>query len=119
MRNCVFIVLLSLSYLTTLAQKKATITEMVHYQTQTMTQELDLNKEQIGKVDSINIKYTEKTVILIEADGSMFGKMGKMKTLQKSKNSELENVLTEEQFERYENNVQPRIRKYMRKNMRI
>ncbi|WP_405208667.1 hypothetical protein [Aquimarina sp. LLG6339-5] len=101
------------------AQQKMTITEMANYQTETMINELALDEKQTEKVASINLKYSAKMVVLMEAEGSMFGKMGDMKKIKQNKSDELKMVFTPEQFEKYEDDVAPSIRKHMRKNMKM
>ncbi|GAB5475087.1 MAG: hypothetical protein Mars2KO_31860 [Maribacter sp.] len=97
--------------------QKADAKEMADYQTETMITELDLNEEQREKVSVINSKYSEKSADLMNAEGSMFGKIGDMKAINKAKNKELEKVLSEEQMEKYEDDVAPKMRKHMRKKM--
>ncbi|WP_147404006.1 hypothetical protein [Aquimarina sp. AD1] len=95
------------------------VTEMADYQTQQMVKELNLTTEQTEKVKIINLKYTEKIVVLMESTGSMFGKIGEMNEIKKGKLSELEKVLSQEQLEKYEHDVAPNIKKHMRKNMKL
>ncbi|MBW1294113.1 hypothetical protein [Aquimarina litoralis] len=120
MKNNILIVIITLITNTIIvAQQKMDVNEMADYQTQKMIQELDLNNEQIEKVEAINLKYTSEMVVLIEADGSMFGKIGDMKEIKKQKLSELEKVLTTEQLEKFEEDVAPDIRDHMKKNMKM
>ncbi|AWX44380.1 hypothetical protein HME9304_01380 [Flagellimonas maritima] len=97
--------------------QKTDAEEMAAYQTKTMTAELNLSEEQKPKVAAINTKYAEESANLINADGSMFGKMGDMKAINKRKNAELEKVLNERQMEKYEDDLAPKMRKHMRKHM--
>ncbi|WP_299248431.1 hypothetical protein [uncultured Aquimarina sp.] len=101
------------------AQQKMNVTEMSEYQTYQMIKELSLTKEQTEKVEIINLKYTEKMVVLMEAEGSMFGKIGEMNEIKKGKSAELEKVLSQEQLEKYEDDVAPKIKKHLRKNMKL
>ena len=95
-----------------------TAEQIATYQNNMMTEELDLTENQIDKVSTINMKYSEKQKALMEEEGSMFGKIGRMKDIKKDKDAELEDVLTEAQFEKYKDDVEPKIRSFMRKNMK-
>lgn len=103
--------------LSTFGQKKMDAKEMAEYQTNLMKSELNLNSEQLTKVEDLNARYSVKTADLMNKDGSMFGKMGDMKKIKKAKNEELEQILTEEQMEKFEDELEPKIRKTMRKKM--
>ncbi|MEM1002603.1 MAG: hypothetical protein AAGH46_08140 [Bacteroidota bacterium] len=103
--------------LSTFGQKKMDAKEMAEYQTNLMKSELNLNSEQLTKVEDLNARYSVKTADLMNKEGSMFGKMGDMKKIKKAKNEELEQILTEEQMEKFEDELEPKIRKTMRKKM--
>lgn len=118
MRNKVLLTL-SLLVLTTsvaLAQKMDG-QKMAEYQNDLMIKELDLNEEQEEKVTKVNEKYAVKMADLMNREGSMLGKMGEMKDIKKAKNAELEKVLTPEQMKKYEKELEPEMRKTMRKKM--
>ena len=106
--------LLSIS---TFGQKKMDANEMAEYQNNLMKSELNLNSEQLAKVEELNAKYSVKTADLMNKEGSMFGKIGDMKKIKKAKNEELAKILTEEQMEKFEDELEPKIRKTMRKKM--
>ena len=106
--------LLSIS---TFGQKKMDANEMAEYQNNLMKSELNLNSEQLAKVEQLNAKYSVKTADLMNKEGSMFGKIGDMKKIKKAKNEELAKILTEEQMEKFEDELEPKIRKTMRKKM--
>ena len=120
MRNSLLTIMISvMCSISVSAQQKMNITEMAEYQTQQMIKQLDLTEEQTEKVEIINLKYTEKMIVLMEAEGSKFGKIGEMNEIKKDKYSELEKVLSKEQLEKYEDDVAPNIRKNLRKNMKL
>ncbi|WP_422107552.1 hypothetical protein [Winogradskyella sp.] len=100
-----------------LAQTSLTAKDMADYQNKLMIAELNLTEVQTEAVEEINLKYAIQQKALIDKEGSMFGKMGDMKKIKKEKNAELEKVLTEAQLEKYEDDLEPKIRKYLRKNM--
>jgi len=101
------------------SQENLTAKEMADYQNKLMIKELNLNESQQKTVSEINLKYAIKQKALIEKEGSMFGKIGDMKKIKKDKYAQLEKVLTKEQLEKYEDDLEPKIRKYMRKNMKM
>ncbi|PRX55394.1 hypothetical protein CLV81_3806 [Flagellimonas meridianipacifica] len=98
-------------------QKKMDATKMAEYQTNLMKSELNLDEEQLTKVEEVNVRYSKKTADLMNKEGSMFGKMGDMKKIKKAKNQELERILSEEQMEKFEDELEPQMRKTMRKKM--
>ncbi len=107
-------VLISVS---TIGQNKVDADKMAEYQTSLMKSELNLDKEQEVQVEELNIKYSKKMADLMNSEGSMFGKMGDMKKIKKAKNGELEKILSENQMELFEDELEPQIRKRMRKKM--
>ena len=114
----VILVLSLLSVAVTMGQNSSmSAEEMAQYQTAEMTKLLDLTEEQQGQVSEINSKYSKRMKALIDREGSMFGKMGDMKAIRKEKNAEIKKVLNEEQFEDYEDEIEPAIRKHMKKNI--
>ncbi|WP_422859514.1 hypothetical protein ACOKFD_00805 [Flagellimonas sp. S174] len=98
-------------------QKKMDATKMAEYQTNLMKSELNLDEEQLTKVEEVNVRYSKKTADLMNKEGSMFGKIGDMKKIKKAKNQELEKILSEEQMEKFEDELEPQMRKTMRKKM--
>ncbi|BAO77372.1 hypothetical protein WPG_3142 [Winogradskyella sp. PG-2] len=84
-----------------------------------MIDELSLTEEQTKKVSEVNIKYATKLRALIDREGSMFSKRDDMKKISTAKNDELSKILTEAQFKKYENDLVPKIRKHIRKNMKL
>jgi|GEM_PF-4818708 len=92
--------------------------EMADYQTRTMSEQLKLNESQKEQVTELNVEFSKKQADLMNREGSMFSKMGDMKRIGKEKNAALEKILTEEQMEKYEDDIQPQIRKHMRSKMK-
>ncbi|UJH69140.1 hypothetical protein [Allomuricauda sp. SCSIO 65647] len=92
--------------------------KMADYQTETMTEQLDLSEEQQKQIAELNLEYSEKQATLMNQEGSMFSKMDDMKQIAKDKKAELKKVLSKEQMKKYEDDVAPMMRKKMRKKMR-
>ncbi len=111
------LVALMLISLSVIGQNKMDANKMAEYQTSLMKSELNLDKEQQDKVEELNIKYSKKMADLMNREGSMFGKMGEMKKIKKAKNGELEKILSDDQMELFEDELEPQIRKTMRKRM--
>ncbi|MGV6831164.1 MAG: hypothetical protein ACWA5P_06345 [bacterium] len=98
-------------------QQNLTTNQIADFQQKIMMEELNLTQEQKVALEPINLKFAEKQKELIDREGSMLGKIGDFKKLKKEKNSELKKILTQEQMEKYKDEVEPKIKKYMRKNM--
>ncbi len=103
--------------LSAIGQKKMDADKMAAYQNDLMKTELNLDEEQEVKVEKVNAKYSKKMADLMNSEGSMFGKMGEMKKIKKAKNAELEKILSKDQMELFEDELEPQIRKEMRKKM--
>ena len=89
--------------------------KMADYQNTIMIEQLDLSDSQKEQVRAINLKYSEKQAALLNKEGSMFSKMGDMKKIKKAKNEELEEVLSKAQMEIFENEIEPEMRKQMKR----
>ena len=111
--SAIALVILQFSF----SQDSLSAQQIADYQNKLMDKELNLNEEQQKIVSEINLRYSKQQKSLIEKEGSMLGKMGDFRKLKKSKDTELESILTESQFEKYKDDLEPQIRKYMRKNM--
>ncbi len=105
-----------MSTLSLVSQQDLSVEEIVSYQNKAMAK-LEMTPKQTEQVSAINLTYATKQMALMDEEGSMFGKFGRMKKLGKAKNAELEKVLTEEQYERYEDDIEPQIRKHFRAKM--
>lgn len=119
MKKTILLLVTSIISNISFAQDGLTAQQMADYQNNLMTEELNLSEAQQKTVGEINLRYSKQQKTLLEKQGSMFGKMGEMKKIQKNKNAELQKVLTNSQFEIYEDGVEPKIRKHMRKNMKV
>ena len=115
-RLLVFLTIAMLS-LSASGQVKMNAMEMAEYQNNLMKSELHLDTAQFEKVEELNLRYSKKTAELLNKEGSMFGKIGDMKKIKKAKYAELEQILTKEQMEVYEDDVEPQIRKTDRKSV--
>ncbi|MEM9001391.1 MAG: hypothetical protein AAGB24_14095 [Bacteroidota bacterium] len=107
-----------MSTLQSVTAQQMNVQEMAAYQTKTMTEQLGLSEAQQGQVAPLNLHYSEKQAELMASEGSMFSKIGDMKKIGKEKNAALEEILTKEQMEHYVDDVEPMIRKEMRKRMK-
>ena len=100
------------------AQEELTITQIADFQNNLMIEELSLSEEQKAKVKEINLKYAKNQKELLYKEASMFSKIGEVRSIKKAKNAELEKILSEEQFEYYEDELESEIRDFMRKHMK-
>ncbi len=99
------------------AQEKESVEKITTYQNELMKTELNLTETQEQSVAEINTRYAEKILEIRGRPGGMFSKVGDFKETQKAKSAELEAVLTKEQFEKYEDELLPKMRKQMRSKM--
>ncbi len=116
MKHLILITMMLLTSLQTMAQ--LTPEEAADYQTTIMEKELNLTEEQKEAVALQNLEFSKKQINLINAPGSMFGKVGDMRKIKKTKNESLSKILTKEQMEKYEDDVEPAIQKYLRSKMK-
>lgn len=78
-------------------------------QLQALIAELGLNEDQKEEWESINAKYREKMQAMREeANGDFASMRGKMQELRTSQNEEIKEILTAEQFQKYEKFVAER-----------
>lgn len=70
--------------------------------TEVMKSKLQLNPEQVPKVQAINLAYALKNEPVIKSDAGNLSKFKQLKALQKDKDNELEKALTAEQFKQYQ-----------------
>lgn len=75
--------------------------EIAEFQTELMASALSLNEGQIADVYDINLKYAKENKSLIQSSGRKLKKFKKLKALSKSKDEELEKILTNKQYEIY------------------
>ncbi|MDA3879257.1 MAG: hypothetical protein PF436_02615 [Prolixibacteraceae bacterium] len=77
--------------------------DMAKRQTEQMTEDLKLNELQVEKVSALNKKYAEKMRDAFQnAEGNREQMREKMQTLRTEKDTELKEILTEEQFKKYQ-----------------
>lgn len=62
---------------------------------------LDLSEEQKPTFEAITKKYAEQMKALKESEGGKLKKYRKFKSIQKSKNAEMKELLSEDQYELY------------------
>ena len=98
-------VVLLASALTASAQldklKDTTPEERAKAQTVFMKSKLDLTNEQMPKVADINLRYAQKMDPIIKGSGGPFMKMREMKEVNDAKETELQQVLSADQFQKY------------------
>lgn len=100
------------------AQEEGKVEKMATYQTELMKTELKLTDVQEKSVADINAKYAVKILEIRDRPGGKFGKIGDIKATQEAKNAELKEILTAEQFEKYEDEILPKLRKQMKSKMK-
>lgn len=81
--------------------KDTTPQQRAKAQTAFMKAKLGLAPEQLPKVEAINFKYAEKMEPVIKGDSGPFMKMRQMKEVNGEKESELQGVLSPDQFQKY------------------
>lgn len=119
MKKLVFIIAFVLtSVLTIQAQKTAqdlgTAKERAEKQTKLMKEKLELTKEQEGKVYQINLETAEKLDEVMKLANRM-EKVNAFRVAQLEKNEALEEVLTKEQYQKYED-LQDEMKKKVKEN---
>lgn len=92
--------------------------DMAEFQNKIMLERLDLSESQQEQIEAHNVHFSEKQAALMNREGSMFSKIGDIKKMKKERNAELEKILSEEQMEIFEDDVEPEIRRYMRSKMK-
>lgn len=84
--------------------KATPATEMAEKMTTMLTEKLSLTDDQVAKVAPLYLEDAKKKKALME-DASIFTLRGKMKKVNKETTSNLKNVLTSEQMQRYKESV--------------
>ncbi|WP_299529804.1 hypothetical protein [Ulvibacterium sp.] len=118
MKTRISILLLLVTTVQYITAQKMDPQKMADYQTKIMTEELELNESQKKRVTELNLEFSKKQAELMNREGSMFSKMGDVKRIGKEKNAAMEEILTKEQMEKYEDHIQPQMRKHMRQKMK-
>lgn len=116
MKHLILITMMLFTSLQTMAQ--LTPEEAADYQNDVMEKELNLTEEQKEAVGILNLEFSKKQMDLINAPGSMFGKIGDMRKIKSEKTDLLSKILTKEQMKKYEDDIEPALRKYMRSKMK-
>jgi len=75
--------------------------ERASAQTAMMKAKLDLTPEQLPKIAAINLKYAQKMEPIIKGSEGMFMKMSQMRGVNEGKETELKQVLSPDQFQKY------------------
>lgn len=75
--------------------------DRARWQTEWMKKELSLDSAIVAKVFDINLKYASKVDAIMRTDSSRYAKRRDVSVLMKAKDSELEKVLTPDQFKLY------------------
>ncbi|GAA4115390.1 hypothetical protein GCM10022393_15490 [Aquimarina addita] len=83
-----------------------------------MIKELSLDSKQEKIVAKINLKYTVKLKELMLHEGFMIGKIREIKDIKKGKNAELITVLSEDQLEKYKDQLESQIKSCLKNNMK-
>jgi flagellar basal body-associated protein FliL len=81
---------------------KTTPEERAKFLTELMKTALNLDEKQTDAVNKINLKYSLKNQELLTSDERKLRKIREAKSLAKEKDKELQNVLTKDQFTRYQ-----------------
>lgn len=104
----IVLVLVSLFTLTVSAQRpdkksRMTAEERASKRTEMMTKQLELTTEQQAKIGEINLKYSQQAVDhQKQAKGQMRQNRENRKVQMEARNAELKEVLTPEQFEKWQ-----------------
>lgn len=80
---------------------KTTPEARAHFQTEFMKQKLDLEPEQLEKIEKINLAVATDAQPVLQGDGSTFGKAIKIRKLDANRDREVKALLSHEQFERF------------------
>src|SRR5262245_34903454 len=81
---------------------KKTPQERAETQTAYMKSALGLTPDQIPKVQALNLEYAQKMDPIVKGSGRPADKMREMSELAKEKDGKLEQILTPEQFTKYQ-----------------
>ena len=84
--------------------KDSTPEERAKFQTEWMKTALNLDEKQMAAVYEINLKHARKNQELLASNERKRRKVRKAKSLAKEKGKELQNVLTKEQYAKYQKN---------------
>jgi len=82
--------------------KDTTPAERAAAQTAMMKSKLNLTEDQLPKIEAINEKYAEQMDPILKGSDGMFAKMRAMKEVEGRKESELQGVLSKDQFDQFQ-----------------
>lgn len=82
--------------------KDSTPEQRAKMQTEWMTTKLNLNASQTQQISALNLQYARKNEPIIQSNSSKLSKFRKLKALQKEKSNMLSQILSEEQYKKYE-----------------
>ncbi|SEM11015.1 hypothetical protein SAMN05421856_101148 [Chryseobacterium taichungense] len=82
--------------------KDSTPEQRAKMQTEWMTTKLTLNASQVQQISALNLQYAQKNEPIIQSNDSKVSKFKKLKALQKEKSNALSQILSEEQYKKYE-----------------
>lgn len=106
MKKALFLLTFIIACLSLQAQEKTdygTPEERAEKMTTEMEKALPLTKEQVPEIEALNLKYAQ--IIqdeVLDKDLSMFGKYKKIRSINKKKEKELKPLLSEAQYENYD-----------------
>ena len=81
---------------------KATPEQRADFQTEFMKRKLDLQPEQLEKIETINLSMAADAQPILQGNGSTFGKAIQIRRLDANRDHKLKALLDREQFERFE-----------------
>lgn len=82
--------------------KDSTPEQRAKMQTEWMTTKLNLNASQTQQISALNLQYARKNEPIIQSNSSKLSKFRKLKAIQKEKSNMLSQILSEEQYKKYE-----------------
>lgn len=86
--------------------KNSTPEQRAAMQDKLMKQELNLSDVQYTQVSALNLEYARKMQPIINSDESRFSKGRKARALLKEKDEKLKKILTQQQYDLYQQKVQ-------------
>ena len=94
------------------------VLEIAKKSTEMMKNGLNLTDTQTQKVSEINLDFSKKMVTLFDKPESMFRKRTDFKKEAKDRKAKLKQVFTDKQMKLFEDEVESKLRKAMRKIMK-
>lgn len=99
------------------AQEGSTPEQRAKTLTEKMKTELTLTDSQYDKVYEVNLKYAVKNQEILKGSGNKLSKFKSLKSTNEDKSDEMKNLLTEEQYKKYEE-LQKEQRQEAKKNFK-